>query len=35
VGELDEAVVADTLHVLLKYQTDIERVRDGLAEAAS
>jgi len=35
VGELDERVVADTLHVLLKYQTDIDRVRAGMADAAA
>ncbi|HLA67039.1 MAG TPA: MoxR family ATPase, partial [Acidimicrobiia bacterium] len=35
VGALDDQTVADTLHVLLKYQTDIERVRDGLGDAAA
>ncbi|OFW66148.1 MAG: ATPase [Actinobacteria bacterium RBG_16_68_21] len=34
VGDLDEQVVADTLHVLLKYQTDIERVREGMDHEA-
>jgi MoxR-like ATPase len=35
VGDLDDHVVADTLHVLLKYQADIDRVREGLSDAAA
>jgi len=35
VGDLDDQAVADTLHVLLKYQADIERVREGLGDAAA
>ena len=35
VGDLDDRVVTDTLHVLLKYQTDIERVRDGMGHEAA
>ena len=31
VGELDDATVTDTLHVLLKYQTDVEIVAASLA----
>ena len=31
VGELDDATVTDTLHVLLKYQTDVETVATSLA----
>jgi hypothetical protein len=31
VEEVDEAVLADTLHVLLKYQSDIEIAAKELA----
>jgi MoxR-like ATPase len=32
VADLDESVITDTLHVLLKHQPDIERVAAGLTE---
>jgi MoxR-like ATPase len=31
VDELDDGTVADTLHVLLKYQTDVDKVAASLA----
>ncbi|HSM02069.1 MAG TPA: MoxR family ATPase [Acidimicrobiia bacterium] len=35
VADLDETMVADTLHVLLKHQPDIDRVAAGLAEGTA
>jgi MoxR-like ATPase len=35
VAEIDGSVIADTLHVLLKHQADIERVADGLVEGTA
>jgi MoxR-like ATPase len=35
VGDLDQETVAGTLNILLKYQTDIDRVREGLADTAA
>jgi MoxR-like ATPase len=35
IAEIDEAVIGDTLHVLLKHQTDIERVAAGLTEGTA
>jgi MoxR-like ATPase len=35
VGDIDEAVIGDTLNVLLKHQTDIERVAAGLSEGTA
>jgi MoxR-like ATPase len=35
IAEIDEAVIGDTLHVLLKHQTDIERVAAGLTEGSA
>lgn len=35
VAEIDEAVIGDTLNVLLKHQTDIERVAAGLTEGTA
>jgi MoxR-like ATPase len=35
VGDIDEAVIGDTLNVLLKHQTDIERVAAGLTEGTA
>jgi MoxR-like ATPase len=35
VADLDESVITDTLHVLLKHQPDIERVAAGLTEGTS
>jgi MoxR-like ATPase len=34
VEEVDEAVLGDTLHVLLKYQSDIERAAKELTSSA-
>jgi MoxR-like ATPase len=34
-AEIDGSVIADTLHVLLKHQADIERVADGLVEGTA
>ncbi|MEX2418810.1 MAG: MoxR family ATPase [Acidimicrobiia bacterium] len=35
VADIDEAVIGDTLNVLLKHQTDIERVAAGLTEGTA
>jgi MoxR-like ATPase len=35
IAEIDEAIIGDTLHVLLKHQTDIERVAAGLTEGTA
>ncbi len=34
VEDVDEAVLGDTLHVLLKYQTDIEKAAKELTSSA-
>ena len=31
IADLDDAAVSDTLHVLLKYQSDIDRARKELS----
>ena len=33
VEEVDEAILGDTLHVLLKYQTDIEKAAKELTSS--